>query len=102
MDRDAISAMPESVPLVGGSAAHVSRGGTFRALHSKPFRIYFAGQVVSASGTFLQQTAVGWLVLKLTGSASSLGLVLAAGGLPPLLLGPWGGVVADRFDLRKL
>jgi MFS family permease len=58
--------------------------------------------VVSASGTFLQQTAIGWLVLRLTGSASSLGLVLAAGGLPSLLLGPWGGVVADRFDLRKL
>ncbi|BBH67586.1 MFS transporter [Actinoplanes sp. OR16] len=75
---------------------------TFRALRSVPFRWYFAGQVASASGTFLQQTAVGWLVLQLTGSASALGLVLAAGGLPALLLGPWGGGVADRFDLRRL
>lgn len=41
-------------------------------------------------------------MLQTTGSPSSLGLVLAAGGLPPLIAGPWGGVVADRFDLRKL
>ena len=57
---------------------------------------------MSASGTFLQQTAIGWLVYKLTGSASSLGLVLAVGALPYLLLGPWGGSISDRFDLRKL
>ncbi|MEU8243515.1 MFS transporter [Actinoplanes missouriensis] len=79
-----------------------SRGNSFRALRSVPFRWYFAGQVASASGTFLQQTAVGWLVLQLTGSASALGLVLAVGGLPPLLFGPWGGNIADRFDLRRL
>jgi hypothetical protein len=59
----------------------VGRRGSFRALHSRPFRLYFAGQVASASGTFLQQTAIGWLVLKLTGSAAELGLVLAVGGL---------------------
>lgn len=74
----------------------------FGALRSTPFRWYFGGQIASASGTFVQQTAIGWLVLEMTGSASSLGLVLAAGGLPPLIAGPWGGVVADRFDLRRL
>jgi MFS family permease len=58
--------------------------------------------VASASGTFLQQTAIGWLVLQLTGSAASLGLVLAVGGVPSLLLGPWGGALADRLDLRRL
>ena len=78
------------------------RAGTFRALHSRPFRLYFAGQIASASGTFLQQTAMGWLVLKLTGNAASLGLVLAAGGVPSLLFGPWGGSIADRVDLRRL
>ena len=85
-----------------GQPARRHRAGTFRALHSKPFRLYFAGQVASASGTFLQQTAMGWLVLKLTGNAASLGLVLAAGGVPQLLFGPWGGSVADRVDLRRL
>jgi MFS family permease len=80
----------------------VTRRGSFRALHSRPFRLYFAGQVASASGTFLQQTAIGWLVLKLTGSAAELGLVLAVGGVPSLLFGPWGGTIADRVDLRRL
>ena len=101
MDRDAMAAMPEAAPQREIPPPSV-RKGSFRALRSRPFRRYFAGQVVSASGTFLQQTAIGWLVFKITGSASSLGIVLAAGGLPSLLLGPWGGVIADRFDLRKL
>jgi MFS family permease len=76
--------------------------GVFRALRSPPFRLYSIGQVASASGSFLQQTAIAWLVYQLTGSAASLGLVLAAGGVPSLLLGPWGGSIADRCDLRKL
>ncbi|MFJ9371248.1 MFS transporter [Nocardia sp. NPDC101769] len=71
-------------------------------MRSAPFRLYFFGQIASASGTFVQATALGWLVLQLTGSPASLGLVLAAGGLPPLLFGPWGGVLADRVDLRRL
>jgi MFS family permease len=98
MDRDALAVVPEAIPEIHPKA----QGGSFRALHSRPFRLYFAGQVASASGTFLQQTAIGWLVFRITGSASSLGLVLAAGGVPSLLLGPWGGSIADRFDLRKL
>jgi MFS family permease len=101
MDRDGLATVPEAAPQATAPARGVRRG-SFRALRSPPFRLYFAGQVVSASGTFLQQTAIGWLVLRLTGSASSLGLVLAAGGLPSLLLGPWGGSIADRVDLRKL
>jgi predicted MFS family arabinose efflux permease len=101
MDRDALATMPEAAPQVTAPPA-TPRKGEFRALHSRPFRRYFAGQVISASGTFLQQTAIGWLVLKITGSASSLGLVLAVGGLPSLVLGPWGGTIADRVDLRKL
>ncbi len=95
--------MPEARPQPGADAATAKKAGSsFRALRSRPFRLYFGGQVVSASGTFLQQTAIGWLVLELTGSPSDLGLVLAAGGIPSLLLGPWGGAVADRVDLRKL
>ncbi len=103
MDRDALAAMPEAGPVPGSETATATKAGsTFRALRSRPFRLYFGGQVVSASGSFLQQTAIGWLVLELTGSPSDLGLVLAAGGIPSLLFGPWGGAVADRVDLRKL
>jgi MFS family permease len=101
VDRDGLAIVPEAAPQPGAPVHGVGRG-SFRALRSHLFRRYFEGQVVSASGTFLQQTAIGWLVFKLTGSASSLGLVLAAGGVPSLLLGPWGGTIADRVDLRKL
>jgi MFS family permease len=103
MDRDSLATVPEAGPLAGSEPATVAKGGSsFRALRSHSFRLYFGGQVVSASGTFLQQTAIGWLVLELTGSPGDLGLVLAAGGIPSLLFGPWGGAVADRVDLRKL
>ena len=103
MDRDGLTAMPEAGPVPGTEAPTAAKGrSTFRALRSRPFRLYFGGQVVSASGSFLQQTAIGWLVLELTGSPRDLGLVLASGGIPSLLLGPWGGAVADRVDLRKL
>jgi MFS family permease len=122
MDREGLRVVPEATPLVEDQSAHpaeqgagtgtgtapgdhvqtAGRRGTFRALSSRPFRLYFGGQVASASGTFVQQTAIGWLVLRLTGSAAELGLVLAAGGVPSLLFGPWGGTVADRVDLRKL
>src|SRR5208282_5388346 len=101
MERDVLKVVPEESARAG-VLAHPGRRDSFRALNSRPFRRYFAGQVASASGTFLQQTAIGWLVLRLTGSAASLGLVLAAGGVPSLILGPWGGTVADRVNLRKL
>jgi MFS family permease len=112
MDRDGLRVVPEAV-LAGqqeaaapdkgkGSPESHGRRRTFRALGSRPFRLYFLGQAASASGTFLQQTAIGWLVLKLTGSAAELGLVLAAAGVPSLLFGPWGGAIADRMDLRRL
>ncbi len=101
MDRDGLKVVPEAVPAAVAEQPG-PRGGTFRALRSRPFRLYFAGQIASASGTFLQQTAIGWLVLRLTGSAADLGLVLAVGGVPSLLFGPWGGTIADRVDLRRL
>jgi MFS family permease len=83
--------------LTGGETAN-----PFRAFRHRDFRRFFVGQLPSASGTFLQQTALGWLVFQQTGSAASLGMILASGSLPALLLGPWGGAFADRFDLRRL
>jgi MFS family permease len=74
----------------------------FRALQQAGFRRYYLGQVVSSSGTFMQSTALGWLVLQETGSAAKLGLVIAAGSLPTLLIGPWGGPLADRANRRVL
>ena len=74
----------------------------FSSLRVPNYRIYFAGQAVSLSGTWMQGVAQAWLVLDLTGSGTAIGLVLALQFLPVLLLGPLGGVVADRADKRRL
>jgi MFS family permease len=76
--------------------------GTFAALSIPNFRRYFAGQSVSAIGTWMQITAQSWLVLTLTHSSTALGVVVALQTLPLLLLAPYGGVIADRVDKRKL
>lgn len=76
--------------------------GTFAALHNANYRRYFAGQAVSLVGTWMQTVAQGWLVLELTGSGTALGLVAAAQFLPLLLLAPYGGLLADRMDKRRL
>jgi MFS family permease len=75
---------------------------TFAAMAVRNYRLYFGGQVVSVSGTWMQTVAQGWLVLRLTGSGVDLGLVTALQFLPMLLLGSFGGLVADRLEKRKL
>jgi MFS family permease len=85
----------------------LSRFGTAadRTLHSlrvRNFRLYFFGQVVSLTGTWMQSVAQAWLVLKLTGSGFAVGLVTGLQFLPILLLGSWGGLIADRMDKRRV
>ncbi len=75
---------------------------TFRSLRTRNFRIYFVGQIISGSGSWMQQVAQIWLVLKLTDSGIALGVTTALQFLPVLLGGAWAGVVADRMDKRKL
>ncbi|MCC7023610.1 MAG: MFS transporter [Thermomicrobiales bacterium] len=75
---------------------------TFSALGIRNYRLWFVGQGISLSGTWMQTVAQGLLVLQLTGSGTTLGFVTALQALPVLLLGPWGGVVADRFPKRRL
>jgi MFS family permease len=75
---------------------------TFSALHIRNFRLFIFGQGISMCGTWMQTIAVSWLVLKMTHSGTQLGLVIAAQFLPILILGVWGGVVADRFSKRRL
>lgn len=76
---------------------------TFASLANPNYRRYFVGQIVSVSGTWMQRLAQSWLVLRLTdGSGVALGIEIALQFLPMLLLGAWGGVVADRFDKRRL
>jgi MFS family permease len=75
---------------------------TFRSLRVRNYRLYFVGQIVSMSGTWMQSVAQAWLVLELTGSGIALGTVTALQFLPTLVLGSWGGLIADRMDKRRL
>ncbi|HEY2655048.1 MAG TPA: MFS transporter [Solirubrobacteraceae bacterium] len=74
---------------------------TFAALAIPNYRLYIQGQAVSLIGTWMQMTAQSWLVLELTHSATALGLIVALQTLPVLVLGPYGGVIADRVDKRR-
>ena len=72
-------------------------------MHNRNYRRYFIGQWISVSGTWMQQTAQLWLILQLThNNGTAVGLVTAFQFLPMLIFGAWGGVLADRFDKRKL
>ncbi len=75
---------------------------TFSAMKVRNYRLWFIGQGISLSGTWMQTVAQGLLVLHLTGSGTALGLVTALQALPVLLLGPWGGVLVDRLPKRAL
>ena len=73
----------------------------WRALHHRNYRLFFAGQLVSLIGTWMQSVAQGWLVLQLTGDPFYLGLVAAAQFTPVLVLGLFGGVLADGLPKRQ-
>jgi MFS family permease len=76
---------------------------TFSSLRtSRNFRLYLLGQIVSAAGSWMNFTATSWLVLQLTGSGTALGLNGALAFGPMLVLAPYGGVLADRFDKRRI
>jgi len=79
-----------------------STGGTFASLRGRNYRLFFIGQVVSTSGTWMQTVAQGWLVLRLSHSGTDLGIITAARFLPMMVLAPWGGLVADRLDKRRI
>jgi MFS family permease len=75
---------------------------TFTSLAIPNYRRYFAGQVVSISGNWCQTVAEMWLIVQLTGSGVSVGVVAGLQFLPVLLLGAWGGLIADRIPKRPL
>src|SRR3954463_2597227 len=75
---------------------------TFSALKHRNFRLFFSGQLVSLIGTWLQNTAQGWLVYDMTHSPRMLGVVTAVGSAPMLLFSIWGGSIADRHSKRNI
>ncbi|MGA2295847.1 MAG: MFS transporter [Acidimicrobiales bacterium] len=84
------------------SAARQFSSKTFAALSVRNFRLFFIGQLISVSGTWMQSVAQGWLVLQLTGSSVDLGFAIALQYVPILLFGTYGGLVADRHEKRRI
>jgi len=75
---------------------------TLRALGSRNYRIFFSGQGISLMGTWMQQTAMSWLVYRLTGSAMVLGLMGFTTQIPMFVFSPIAGVCADRMNRYRL
>ena len=75
---------------------------TFASLRHRNFRLFFGGQLISLIGTWMQNTAQGWLVYDLTGSKILLGVVAAVGSTPMMLFSILGGSVADRYSKRRI
>ena len=73
-----------------------------RSLRHRNFRLFAAGQLISMTGTWVQLVAQSWLIYRLTGRATLLGLVGFAGNFPIFLLAPIGGALADRFERRRI
>ncbi|MDR1999680.1 MAG: MFS transporter, partial [Frankiaceae bacterium] len=84
------------------AGAAADRGGMFRSLRVRNYRLYAGGQIVATTGMWMQRVAIDWLVLNLSQSGTVLGLVTMLQFGPTLVLGPFGGLLADRVSKRKL
>lgn len=74
----------------------------FRSLHSRNYRLFFIGQSLSLSGTWMQQVAMSWLIYRMTNSAFMLGAVNFVTLIPAFLLAPLAGITADRYPKRQV
>ena len=79
-----------------------SESPLWRSLRHRNYRLYLAGQLISVCGTWMQQVAQSWLIYRLTGSATLLGLVGFATQIPVFALGAIGGVVSDRYSSHRV
>lgn len=77
-------------------------GSMFRALSSRNYKLFFVGQGISLIGTWMQQIALSWLVYRLTDSVFLLGAVTFSSQIPSFILGPFAGVLADKFNRHKV
>jgi len=75
---------------------------TFRALRHRNYRLFFMGQGISLIGTWMQQIALNWLVYKISNSVFLLGIVGFASRVPALLVAPFAGVLADKWNRHRL
>jgi MFS family permease len=94
--------MSDGIPQAAASSLNSRWPESLRALRHRNYQLFFAGQLISLIGTWMDQVAEAWLVYRLTGSALLLGTVAFASQIPVFLLAPIGGALADRFDRRKI
>ncbi len=95
---------PSDLPIKDAASQDrgLSLNNTFRALRHRNFQLFFSGQLISLTGTWMQSVAQAWLVYRMTGSALLLGSVGFIGQIPIFLVSPLGGIVADRYDRRRV
>ena len=79
-----------------------NNGGTFRAFRNRNYALFFTGQSISQIGTWMQRTAVVWVIYSLTHSAAMIGVAVFAQQFPAFLLSLFGGVVADRHPRARI
>lgn len=97
--------MPGTETLITGPTVRAQVNGlavTFRALRHRNYRLYFFGQLVSLTGSWMQTAALMWLAFELTHQSKWSAVIAAAQLLPTFVLGTWGGVLADRWPKRSL
>ncbi len=87
---------------MAGPTRRNGAGFLFRSLRSRNYRLFYFGQGISLIGTWTQQVAISWLVYRLTGSTVLLGVVAFSNQIPSLFFGPFAGVIADRWDRKRL
>ena len=97
-----MNTIPDSEPAAGRVRAAWPRTELLRALRSRNYRLFFAGQSISLIGTWMQKITVAWLVYRLTGSAFWLGVTGFAGQIPTFCLAPFAGVLVDRWDRYRI
>src|SRR5438045_4764088 len=95
--QEDISGRQRRMPVGGITWRH-----TFRALRHRNYRLFFWGQLVSLTGTWMQQTAMSWYVYQITNSKFLLGVVAAVGSAPMMLSSMWGGALADLYPKRSI
>ncbi len=99
-----LSEQPEAIASIGAEA-EIDRPGwsqVFRALRHRNFRLFVAGQTISLTGTFMQTVAQSWLVYRLTRSEWLLGATWFCTQIPVFILGPLGGLAADRHSRHRI
>src|SRR5215218_7144733 len=92
----------ETAAVRGGLGQRITSIRTFQALENGAFRTLWLGMIASYLAMQMAMIARGYLAFQISGSATALGLVTMARGLPQLFLSPFGGVLADRVDKRRM